>query len=48
MYACTTVDPRITDVLLREVQPGDLLRVTGTLIQRTTEGTPARLTVDAV
>ncbi|MFJ3638017.1 hypothetical protein [Streptomyces sp. NPDC090112] len=48
VYACTTADPRITDVLLREIQPGDFLRVTGTLIQPTTEGTPARLTVDAL
>ncbi|MEU3774221.1 hypothetical protein AB0F11_13635 [Streptomyces sp. NPDC032472] len=48
VYACTTADPRITGVLLREIQPGDLLRVTGTLVQPTTEGAPARLTVDAL
>ncbi|MFK0223247.1 hypothetical protein ACIQWN_34310 [Streptomyces vinaceus] len=40
-------DPHITDALLREIQPGDFLRVTGTLHQPT-EGTPARLTVDAL
>ncbi|MER7826929.1 hypothetical protein ABTX85_30715 [Streptomyces sp. NPDC096097] len=48
VYACTTADPHITDVLLREIQPGDLLRVTGTRHQPATEGTPARLTVDAL
>ncbi|MFB6999325.1 hypothetical protein ACFCXF_14770 [Streptomyces virginiae] len=48
VYACTTADPRITDVLLREIQPGDFLRITGTLLQPTTEGTSARLTVDAL
>ncbi|MFG2394619.1 hypothetical protein ACGFYF_37910 [Streptomyces lavendulae] len=48
VYACTTVDPHITNVLLREIRPGDLLRVTGTLLQPTIEGTPARLTVHAV
>lgn len=48
MYACTTADPRITDVLLREIQPGDLLRVTGTVLQPTTEGAPAQFSVDAL
>ncbi|WP_329202794.1 MULTISPECIES: hypothetical protein [unclassified Streptomyces] len=48
MYACTTSDPRIADALLREIQPGDLLRVTGTVLQPDTEGAPARLTVDAL
>ncbi|MEU3353077.1 hypothetical protein [Streptomyces sp. NPDC037389] len=48
VYACTTADPRITAVLLREIQPGDLLRVTGTGLQPTTEGAPARLTVDTL
>ncbi|MEU3907300.1 hypothetical protein AB0F20_26345 [Streptomyces goshikiensis] len=45
VYACTTSNPRIADVLLREIQPGDLLRVTGTLLQ---PDAPARLTVDAL
>ncbi|MFH8753320.1 hypothetical protein ACH4GK_37435 [Streptomyces rimosus] len=48
VYACTTNDPRITDVLLREIQPGDLLRVTGTAVQADGPATPARLTVDAL
>ncbi|MFF3015519.1 hypothetical protein [Streptomyces sp. NPDC057939] len=48
IYVCTTADPRITDVLLRDIQPGDLLRVTGTLLQPTTDGAPTRLTVDAL
>ncbi|MFB7076528.1 hypothetical protein [Streptomyces sp. NPDC056308] len=33
VHACTTGDPRIADVLLREIQPGDLLQVTGTAAQ---------------
>ncbi|MFD8789742.1 hypothetical protein [Streptomyces vinaceus] len=45
VYACTTADPRITDRLLRKIQPGDLLRVTGTIVPPDVPGTPARLTV---
>ncbi|MFI6855982.1 hypothetical protein [Streptomyces sp. NPDC050416] len=30
------------------MQPGDLLRVTGTLVQPLAPGEPARLTVDAL
>ncbi|MFJ6760475.1 hypothetical protein ACIQNK_36350 [Streptomyces sp. NPDC091273] len=48
VYACTTGDPRIADLLLREIQPGDLLRVTGTIVQPDAPGAPARLTVDAL
>ncbi|GGT43700.1 hypothetical protein P6B95_37575 [Streptomyces atratus] len=48
VYACTTGDPRIADVLLREIQPGNLLRVTGTVIQPDDPDAPARLTVDAL
>ncbi|MFB7260610.1 hypothetical protein ACFCXH_00340 [Streptomyces nojiriensis] len=48
VYACTTADPRITELVLREIQPGDLLRVTGTLLQPDAPGAPARLTVDAL
>ncbi|MGW3886113.1 hypothetical protein ACWEC4_39970 [Streptomyces sp. NPDC005055] len=33
VYACTTSDPDLADVLLREIQSGDLLRVTGTVVQ---------------
>ncbi|MFI9781644.1 hypothetical protein ACIHCV_44820 [Streptomyces sp. NPDC051956] len=33
VYACSTADPRIADVLLRDIQPGDLLRVTGIVVQ---------------
>ncbi|MFD4855250.1 hypothetical protein [Streptomyces atratus] len=35
-------------MLLREIQPGDLLRVTGTVIQPDDPDAPARLTVDAL
>ncbi|MGW7461902.1 hypothetical protein [Streptomyces sp. NPDC054797] len=48
VYACSTADPRIADVLLREIQPGDLLRVTGTLVTPAAEGAPARLAIDAL
>ncbi|MFF9607629.1 hypothetical protein ACF1GY_36110 [Streptomyces sp. NPDC014684] len=45
---CTSGDPRITHELLNCIQPGDLLRATGTLVQLPTPGEPARLTVDAL
>ncbi|MGW2110939.1 hypothetical protein [Streptomyces sp. NPDC001948] len=48
VYACTTADPRIADVLLREIQPGDLLRVTGIVVQPNDPEAPARFTVDAL
>ncbi|TXS58222.1 hypothetical protein [Streptomyces sp. t39] len=48
VYACTTADPRIADVLLREIQPGDLLRVTGIIVQLDDPTAPARFTVDAL
>ncbi|MER7468891.1 hypothetical protein [Streptomyces sp. NPDC097981] len=48
VYACTTGDPRITDVLLREIQPGDLLRITGTAVQPDDPEAPAQFTVDAL
>ncbi|MFJ6054709.1 hypothetical protein [Streptomyces sp. NPDC092307] len=48
VYARTTDDARITDVLLREVQPGDLLRITGTATQPGDPEAPAHFTVDAL
>ncbi len=48
VYACTTGDPRIADVLLREIQPGDLVRVTGTLVPPDGPEAPARFTVDGL
>ncbi|WP_331734518.1 MULTISPECIES: hypothetical protein [unclassified Streptomyces] len=48
VYACSTVDPRIADVLLREIQPGDLLRVTGIVVQTDDPTTPAHFAVDAL
>ncbi|AJC62008.1 hypothetical protein [Streptomyces sp. 769] len=48
VVTCTSGDPRITHELLNCVQPGDLLRATGTLVQPPTPGEPARLTVDAL
>ncbi|MFJ3311136.1 hypothetical protein ACIPSA_51145 [Streptomyces sp. NPDC086549] len=46
--ACSSGDPRITRELLIDIQPGDLLRVTGTLVQPQAPGEAARLTVDAL
>ncbi|WP_309055442.1 hypothetical protein [Streptomyces sp.] len=48
VVTCTSGDPRITHELLNGTQPGDLLRVTGTLVQPPAPGEPARLTVDAL
>ncbi|TXJ83342.1 hypothetical protein E2C11_07695 [Streptomyces lavendulae] len=48
VYACTTEDPRITHALLNEIQPGDLLGVTGTVVQPGDPTDPALLTVDAM
>jgi len=48
VVSCTSGDPRITHELLNGIQPGDLLRVTGTLVQPQASGESARLTVDAL
>ncbi|EYT78000.1 hypothetical protein CF54_40010 [Streptomyces sp. Tu 6176] len=48
VVSCTSGDPRITHALLTGVQPGDLLRVTGTLVPPQTPGEDAHLTVDAL
>jgi hypothetical protein len=47
VVTCTSGDPRIIHELLTGIQPGDLLRVTGTLVQPQTPE-PARLIVDAL
>lgn len=33
VFTCSTGDPRIADVLLREIQPGNFPRVTGLVVQ---------------
>ncbi|MET9694281.1 hypothetical protein ABZY81_38680 [Streptomyces sp. NPDC006514] len=48
VITCTSGDPRITHELLNRIQPGDLLRATGTLVQPPAPGQHARLTVDAL
>jgi hypothetical protein len=48
VFACTAADPRIVDVLLREIQPGDLLSVTGTVVQPDDPAAPAHVSVDAL
>ncbi|MEU1129565.1 hypothetical protein ABZ383_06810 [Streptomyces sp. NPDC005900] len=48
VVSCTSGDPRITHALLTGIQPGDLLRVTGTMLQPPTPGEPGRLTVDVL
>ncbi|MFE5900921.1 hypothetical protein ACFQ67_26400 [Streptomyces sp. NPDC056488] len=48
IVTCTSGDPRIVHELLTGIQPGDLLRATGILLQPPAPGEPARLTVDAL
>ncbi|MFF5407864.1 hypothetical protein ACFY8K_33985 [Streptomyces misionensis] len=48
VVTCTSGDPRITRELLNGIRPGDLLRVTGTLVQPPAPGESARLTVAAL
>jgi hypothetical protein len=48
VFACTTGDPFITYALLTDIQSGDLLRVSGTVVQPETPGGAAQLTVDAL
>ncbi|WP_331725499.1 hypothetical protein OG596_38175 (plasmid) [Streptomyces sp. NBC_01102] len=48
VYACITGDPRIAHALLNKIQPGDLLRVTGTVVQPDDPPSRALLTVDAM
>ncbi|MGW2109519.1 hypothetical protein [Streptomyces sp. NPDC001948] len=48
VYACSTADPRIADVLLHEIQPGDLLRVTGIVVRPDDPAAPAHVAVDAL
>ncbi|MFH8581747.1 hypothetical protein [Streptomyces zaomyceticus] len=48
VVTCTSGDPRIAHELLTAIQPGDLLRATGTLVQPLAPGEPALLVVDAL
>ncbi|MFE7517117.1 hypothetical protein ACFU8I_38700 [Streptomyces sp. NPDC057540] len=48
VVTCTSGDPWIVHELLNVIQPGDLLRVTGTLVQLPAPGEPALLVVDAL
>ncbi|WP_432159175.1 hypothetical protein [Streptomyces sp. bgisy153] len=48
VVTCTSGDPRIVHELLTAIQPGDLLRATGTLVRPPTPGEPALLVVDAL
>jgi hypothetical protein len=47
-WSCITSNPGITHTLLTETRPGDLLHVSGILIQPDTPAEPARFTVDAL
>ncbi|MEU7649912.1 hypothetical protein [Streptomyces huasconensis] len=47
-WSCSTGDPRIAHELLNALQPGDQLRITGTLLQSSGASTLARFTVDAL
>ncbi|KAB1142550.1 hypothetical protein F7R91_29090 [Streptomyces luteolifulvus] len=46
VWSCTTGNPRIPATLLTEIQPGDLLHVSGFPTQPDNPAEPARLTVD--
>jgi hypothetical protein len=48
IWSCTTSNARIAHALLTEIQPGDLLHVSGVLTQPDSAAEPARLTVDAL
>ncbi|MFF4138067.1 hypothetical protein ACFY1B_42835 [Streptomyces mirabilis] len=48
IWSCITSKPGIAHTLLTEIQPGDLLHVSGVLTQPTDPAEPARLTVDAL
>lgn len=47
-WFCTTSKPGIAHALLTEIQPGDLLHVSGVLTQSDNPAEPARLTVDSL
>ncbi|MGW3269032.1 hypothetical protein [Streptomyces sp. NPDC001056] len=48
IWSCTTNTSWIAHALLTEIQPGDLLHVSGVLAQSDNPAEPARLTVDAL
>ncbi|MFF1561014.1 hypothetical protein [Streptomyces sp. NPDC058279] len=48
VFACTTADPALTNALLTEIQPGDLLHVSGTVAQPDDRDAPRQLTVNAL
>ncbi|MFF8431124.1 hypothetical protein ACF07Y_39510 [Streptomyces sp. NPDC016566] len=48
VVTCTSEDPRITHELLNGIQSGDLLRVTGTLVQPKGTVENPRLKIDAL
>ncbi|MEU0218551.1 hypothetical protein ABZ281_27110 [Streptomyces sp. NPDC006265] len=48
IWSCITSKPGIAHALLTEIQPGDLLHVSGVLTQPDDPAEPARLTVDAL
>ncbi|MFF2520112.1 hypothetical protein [Streptomyces sp. NPDC058086] len=45
VVSCTSGAPQITHALLTDIQPGDLVRVSGSLVQPQAPGEAARLTV---
>ena len=46
--SCTASNPQIAHTLLTEIQPGDLLHVSGILTQPNDPAEPARLTIDTL
>ncbi|MEV7960344.1 hypothetical protein ACFVZR_38465 [Streptomyces sp. NPDC058316] len=48
VFSCTTEEPRIAYALLTEIQPGDLLHVSETLVRPGVTSEAAQFTVDAL
>lgn len=48
VFACTTETPAATELILHRAQPGDLLRISGTVTEPGSPGTPPHLRVHAI
>jgi len=48
VFSCIAYDPRIVTVMLTEIQPGDVIRVSGIVVQPEEPGQPAQFTVDSL
>ncbi|MEU4181486.1 hypothetical protein [Streptomyces sp. NPDC026589] len=48
VFACTTETPAATELILHQAQLGDLLRISGTVTESGSPGTPPHLRVHAI